>query len=220
VRDVEFLRRRITFSENAVQIGARHAVGPTKGRKARSVPVLVFVLDALSAQCRDKAPADLMFSSRDQIQAVEPLLNSPAGAGTPDDTHDRVHTIITSALDSLLRAEALTAEEDHDDDRSILGDLLLFRHFDTRGARWLRVVYYFSLIWLTFNIWVCVQLAFEEHDAAERISGAGFALVVGVAPLVVIRSWALRHERRHTPTAPIQAKDAVAGTASAQPPSE
>jgi hypothetical protein len=158
--------------------------------------------------------------ARSQIQAVEPLLNSPAGAGTPDDTHDRVHTIITSALDSLLRAEALTAEEDHDDDRSILGDLLLFRHFDTRGARWLRVVYYFSLIWLTFNIWVCVQLAFEEHDAAERISGAGFALVVGVAPLVVIRSWALRHERRHTPTAPIQAKDAVAGTASAQPPSE
>jgi integrase len=64
VRDVEFLRRRITVSENAVQTGARHAVGPTKGRKARSVPVPVFVLDELSAQRKDKAPADLVFSSR------------------------------------------------------------------------------------------------------------------------------------------------------------
>src|ERR1700733_11967444 len=65
VRDVEFLRRRITFSENAVQIGARPVGGPTKGRKARPGAVLVLVLDALSAQCREKAPADLMFSSRD-----------------------------------------------------------------------------------------------------------------------------------------------------------
>jgi integrase len=36
-RDVEFLRRRLTVSENAVQIGTRHAVGPTKGRKSRMV---------------------------------------------------------------------------------------------------------------------------------------------------------------------------------------
>jgi integrase len=57
VRDVEFLRRRLSVSENAVQIGARHAVGPTKGRKARSVPVPTFVLDELSLQCARKAPA-------------------------------------------------------------------------------------------------------------------------------------------------------------------
>jgi hypothetical protein len=44
VRDVEFLRRRLSVSENAAQIGARHAVGPTKGRKAPSVPVPTFVL--------------------------------------------------------------------------------------------------------------------------------------------------------------------------------
>ena len=65
LRDVEFLRRRITVSENAVQIGAHHAVGPTKGRKARPVPVPVFVLDELSARCKDKSPADLVFSGRD-----------------------------------------------------------------------------------------------------------------------------------------------------------
>src|ERR1700730_6481060 len=36
VADVEFLRRRLSAAENAVQLGV-NAVGPTKGRKARSV---------------------------------------------------------------------------------------------------------------------------------------------------------------------------------------
>jgi integrase len=64
VRDVEFLRRRLTVSENAVQLGSDHAVGATKGRKARSVPVPKFVLDELSLQCRGKAAGDLVFLGR------------------------------------------------------------------------------------------------------------------------------------------------------------
>jgi integrase len=63
VRDVEFLRRRLTVHENAVQMRTRHAVGPTKGRKARSVPVPAFVLDELSVQCKGKASGDLVFPS-------------------------------------------------------------------------------------------------------------------------------------------------------------
>jgi integrase len=63
VRDVQFLRRRISVSENAVQLGARHVVGPTKGREDRSVPVPTFVLNELSAQCAGKAPQDLVFGS-------------------------------------------------------------------------------------------------------------------------------------------------------------
>ncbi len=63
VRDVEFLRRRLSVSENAVQLGVDHAVGPTKGRKVRSVPVPQFVLDELSKQCRDKGPDDLVFGT-------------------------------------------------------------------------------------------------------------------------------------------------------------
>jgi integrase len=51
VRDVQFLRRRISVSENAVLIGSRHVVGPTKGREDRSVPVPQFVLNELSVQC-------------------------------------------------------------------------------------------------------------------------------------------------------------------------
>lgn len=34
VADVEFLRRRLRVSANAVQLGVSHALGPTKGRKA------------------------------------------------------------------------------------------------------------------------------------------------------------------------------------------
>jgi integrase len=42
-----------------------HAVGPTKGRKARSVPVPAFVLNELSVQCQSKAPGDLVFPAQD-----------------------------------------------------------------------------------------------------------------------------------------------------------
>jgi integrase len=65
VRDVEFLRRRLSVSENAVQLGVWHAVGPTKGRKSRSVPAPSFVLDELSVQCAGKAPGDLVFAGAD-----------------------------------------------------------------------------------------------------------------------------------------------------------
>jgi integrase len=60
--DVEFLRRRLSVSQNAVQLGVDHSAGPTKGRKARSVPVPTFVLDELSRQCQGKAPGELVFS--------------------------------------------------------------------------------------------------------------------------------------------------------------
>ena len=63
VRDVEFLRRRLSVHENAVQLGVDHVVGATMGREARSVPVPAFVLDALSVQCAGKAASDLVFSA-------------------------------------------------------------------------------------------------------------------------------------------------------------
>jgi Phage integrase family len=56
---------RLTVSENAVQLGTRHAVGPTKGRQARSVPVPQFVLDELSVQCKGKPSGDVLFPGRD-----------------------------------------------------------------------------------------------------------------------------------------------------------
>ncbi|ORJ52595.1 tyrosine-type recombinase/integrase [Mycobacterium simiae] len=65
VKDIEFLRRRLSISENAVQLGVTHAVGPTKGRKERSVPVPAFVLNELSVQCQGKNPEDLVFPGSD-----------------------------------------------------------------------------------------------------------------------------------------------------------
>ena len=50
VSDVQFLKRRLLIHDNAVQLGVDHAVGETKGREERSVPVPQFVLDELSVQ--------------------------------------------------------------------------------------------------------------------------------------------------------------------------
>ena len=61
VRDVEFLRRRLTVHDNAVQLGVEHHVGHTKSRKTRSVPVPQFVLDELSLACAGKGPDGLVF---------------------------------------------------------------------------------------------------------------------------------------------------------------
>jgi integrase len=51
----------LSVSENAVQLGVDHAVGPTKGRKTRSVPVPEFVLNELARQCAGKGADDLVF---------------------------------------------------------------------------------------------------------------------------------------------------------------
>jgi integrase len=114
VRDVEFLRRRITVSENAVQIGAHHAVGPTKGRKARSVPVPVFVLDELSAQCKDKSPADLVFSGRDGGYLPRPkssngwFMRAVKAVGIqPVTPHDLRHTCASLAVSAGVNILAL-----------------------------------------------------------------------------------------------------------------
>jgi integrase len=65
VKDTEFRRRHFSVSENAVQLGVTHAVGRTKGRKERSVPVAAFVLEELSVQCQEKGPGDLVFPGQD-----------------------------------------------------------------------------------------------------------------------------------------------------------
>ena len=55
VADVDFLRRRVLVSANAVQLGSTHHVGSTKDRRPRSVPVPGFVLEDLSRLCVGKA---------------------------------------------------------------------------------------------------------------------------------------------------------------------
>jgi integrase len=61
VRDVQFLKRRLSLHANAVQIGTRHIEGQTKSREDRSVPVPQSVLDELSIQCQGRDQDDLVF---------------------------------------------------------------------------------------------------------------------------------------------------------------
>lgn len=114
VRDVEFLRRRLSVSENAVQLSVNHAVGPTKGRKARSVPVPAFVLAELSVKCQGKAPGDLVFAGPDGTYLPRP--KSSGGwfaaalnrAGAQDITpHDLRHTCASLAVSAGVNVLAL-----------------------------------------------------------------------------------------------------------------
>ena len=79
VRDVQFLRRRLSVHDNAVQLGVDHAVGQTKGRKERSVPVPKFVLDELAVECTGKPLDELVFG--DGAAYLPP--RSPMADGSP-----------------------------------------------------------------------------------------------------------------------------------------
>jgi integrase len=112
--DIQFLRRRLVVSENAVQLGVDHAVGPTKGRKSRSVPVPEFVLDELSKQCAGKGPDDLVFAAADGGYLPRPKSNggwfvaAVKRAGVQAITpHDLRHTCASLAVSAGVNVLAL-----------------------------------------------------------------------------------------------------------------
>lgn len=114
VRDVEFLRRRLSVVDNAVQIGGRHEVGPPKGHRTRSVPVPAFVLDELSAQCSDKGPGALVFAGSDGGYLLRPktgngwferaVKSAKVQRVTP---HDLRHTCASLAVSAGVNVLAL-----------------------------------------------------------------------------------------------------------------
>ena len=100
--------------KNAVQLGVRHTVGPTKGRKARSVPVPQFVLDELSIQCWGKARGDLVFPGRDGGYLPRPksstgwFQSAVKRAGVQKITpHDLRHTCASLAVSAGVNVLAL-----------------------------------------------------------------------------------------------------------------
>lgn len=64
VRDVDFTRRRLAISENAVEVGAETIVGTPKSHKRRSVPFPAFLGDSLAHAAAGKQSNDLLFSGR------------------------------------------------------------------------------------------------------------------------------------------------------------
>lgn len=113
VRDVEFLRRRLSVHDNAVQLGVDHAVGQTKSRHHRSVPVPQFVLDELSVQCARRNPDDLVFGDGDYLPRPKSHGGWFAGAVkrakvqriTP---HDLRHSCASIAISSGVNVLALS----------------------------------------------------------------------------------------------------------------
>ncbi|MGO4535198.1 tyrosine-type recombinase/integrase [Leifsonia sp. 2MCAF36] len=63
-RDVDFTRRRLAISENAVEVGPETIVGTPKSHKRRSVPFPAFLDDALAGAVSGKRGDDLLFSGR------------------------------------------------------------------------------------------------------------------------------------------------------------
>jgi len=64
VRDVDFTRRRLAISENAVEVGAETIVGTPKNHKRRSVPFPAFLGASLAQAAAGKQINDLLFSGR------------------------------------------------------------------------------------------------------------------------------------------------------------
>ncbi|GAA2171115.1 tyrosine-type recombinase/integrase [Agrococcus versicolor] len=61
VRDVNFLRRRLSITRNAVEVNGEFHLDSTKTNENREVPVTREVLDRIALACEGKGPDDLIF---------------------------------------------------------------------------------------------------------------------------------------------------------------
>ena len=74
VSDINFLRRRVELSRNAVMVSTRVVVGTLKSNRNRTVVLPAFVIDALSETARGKGRDELLWST-----AAGTPLGPPAG---------------------------------------------------------------------------------------------------------------------------------------------
>lgn len=114
MKDIEFLRRRLSVHDNAVQLGVDHAEGLTKSRRGRSVPVPQFILDELAQQCEGKTMTDLVFPGPDGRYLPRPKSDGGwfAGAVKRADVqaitpHDLRHTTASLAVSAGVNVLAL-----------------------------------------------------------------------------------------------------------------
>jgi integrase len=122
VRDVQFLRRRLSVHDNAVQIGARHELGRPKSRTERSVPVPQFVPDQLAVQCEGRGLADLVFGDDGATYLPRPkssngwFRRAVKTAGIQVVTpHDLRHTCASLAVSAGVNVLALARMLGHKD---------------------------------------------------------------------------------------------------------
>ncbi|WP_433681925.1 tyrosine-type recombinase/integrase [Nocardia sp. CA-119907] len=129
VRDIDFVRRRITVADNAVQLGVDHAEGPTKGKEIRSVPVPRFILTQLAAHTKGREPDALVFPSPDDATKYLPRPKTVDGWFTgavkrskvqPITPHDLRHTCASLAVSAGANVLALARLLGHKDAKETL----------------------------------------------------------------------------------------------------
>jgi hypothetical protein len=154
----------------------------------------------------------LVDMARNQIAAVQPLL-TPAddhGVEVEEDSRDRAHAIVASALDLILRAQALAQLDDHLQQRaanamersnSLLGELFLRRALHSPGARFLRFVYYVVFGWGGLGLIGLCTVVFDRSGrdtVTSVVPSIVFAFILtGVIPVWILRSMVLSCERRY-----------------------
>jgi integrase len=107
VRRVDFLRKRLTITESATEVGGQLLFGTPKTHQQRSVPLPAVLVEALARRCEAKQPDDLVVTTgagtalrlRNWRRAVwEPAVRA---AGLSDVTpHDLRHTAASLAVAS------------------------------------------------------------------------------------------------------------------------
>ncbi|TCN51845.1 site-specific recombinase XerD [Rhodococcus sp. SMB37] len=113
VADLELLRRRITVSRNAVEVGAQVLVGTTKSSKGRSIPIPRFLVEDLAQLCEGKDRHDLVFPGTDGEFMRRPRQRSwfrtaAKATGIPELTpHDLRHTAASLAVSSGAHVKAV-----------------------------------------------------------------------------------------------------------------
>lgn len=121
VSDIEFLRRRLSVHDNAVQLGADFDETLTKSRQQRSVPVPQFVLNELSAQVKGREPNSLVFGDGTDYLArpkstggwfAGAVKRAGVQAITP---HDLRHTCASLAISAGVNVLALARMLGHSD---------------------------------------------------------------------------------------------------------
>ena len=96
VSDVDFLRRRVELTRNAVAVSGTTVVGTLKGGKDRTVALPRFVIDAIAGSCQDIRRV-VLEPSENQLQLLD---------GIVDFTRSEIGMLRDAGLASKKRPES------------------------------------------------------------------------------------------------------------------
>lgn len=114
VKHLDLLRKRLTVTENAVQVNMEMHVGTPKSHVNRSVPIPDFLVVELARACEGKGRDDLVFPGRDgehlrrSVSFTGWFTKAVEKSGIPRVTpHDLRHTAASLAVSAGVNVKAL-----------------------------------------------------------------------------------------------------------------